>query len=460
VKAGLLLAAAVLCIPIQAAVAAPNIVVIMSDDQDDEGDINVMPNLQQLATQGVRFANTFSAFATCAPDRASFLTGQYPHNHGVYDNATGWIDFSPHEANSLGVWLQGVGYTTALMGKYINQYATSRYDPTYVPPGWSEWDAVAGKINDFDYDLNENGTIQHYGTADADYLTDVIDAKAVTFLQNQQGATQPFFLLLTPHAPHKGAPRDLAVPAPRDVGTFAKLPYTFPENYDEKDVSDKPAFIQAIKNMGLSNEQIIKVWHSRLESLLAVDKLVGDVVTTLQSTGEASNTIVIYTSDNGFSLGSHRWFGKGVIYEESARVPLIVSWPGMLQNQTSPALVSFLDITATIVDAAGATAGNPLDGASLTSLLADISAPWRTALLVEGRPEANMIRTPDFVYNELSDGSGDRELYDLSNDTSEMINRIDTLDVRLHNAETALANILSNVKLCAGASCWISTSAP
>jgi len=133
--------------------ASPNIVVIMTDDQDDMGSLTTMPNVQeQLVQKGVRFVNSFVTTPLCGPARSSFLTGQYTHNHGVWDNIDAYPKFAVHESNSLSVWLSNAGYSTGLIGKFMNDF----HSDNYVPPGWNQFDAIiAGDYIDFK--LNENG---------------------------------------------------------------------------------------------------------------------------------------------------------------------------------------------------------------------------------------------------------------------------------------------------------------
>jgi arylsulfatase A-like enzyme len=177
------------------ALAQPNIVVIMTDDQDDMGSIETMPNVKALIRdQGITFANSFAVFPLCGPARASFLTGQYPHNHGITENPGAYQIFAPREGNSLGPWIQAAGYSTAFIGKTINDFVLS--DPSHVMPGWNDFETTGGgDYGYFNYSLRENGAVVKYGDAPEDYITDVLAAKAVKFISAQTG---PFFLLFTP----------------------------------------------------------------------------------------------------------------------------------------------------------------------------------------------------------------------------------------------------------------------
>ena len=210
--------------------APPNIVVILTDDHDNTGSMAHMPKvLSLIAVHGITFTNSFVNFSLCALSRSSLLTGQAAHNDGVVANQAvkggGWASFKSDEANTLPVWLKSAGYTTALVGKYVNGYGkgkiprqswassigkwmdlggtdASNPDPrTYVPPGWDLGYAFV-KVRYFDYSINENGKVLDFGLAPADYSTDVLADRAARFIKNQSGATAPFFMLIATKAPH------------------------------------------------------------------------------------------------------------------------------------------------------------------------------------------------------------------------------------------------------------------
>src|SRR4051812_30868855 len=298
--------------------AEPNVVVIESDDQTVES-MRVMDRVNSLiGDKGVTVKNSFVNYSLCCPSRATFLTGQYEHNHGVTDNSgpTGGFERfqSLHGDNNLAVWLQDAGYYTAMIGKYLNDYTNQ----PPVPPGWSEWYA-APPLDQYvyDYRLNENGTIASYGHDPADFKQDVLTGKAVDFIDRQAPAAQPFFLWLTYTAPHSGGPDpnpnpphdcdSTAKPAPRHAHAFDSEPLPKPPSFNEPYVSDKPA---AIRNLPLlSADQIADIqrkYRCELESLLSVDEGVKKVVDALSANGALDNTLIVYTSDNGFFHGEHR----------------------------------------------------------------------------------------------------------------------------------------------------------
>ena len=213
------------------AAVRPNVVVILADDARFDSFVR-MPNVERLiAARGVTFTDAFVTTSECCPSRASILCGQYAHTTGVIQN------FGPssyphfYERSNLAVWLHDAGYETALVGKYLNDYTV--YGKHHVPPGWSDWIAMDSVPEEkyYDYTLNENGRLVHYGVASSDYSTDVLAGKAIEFVRS---ARAPFFLYFAPITPHLPA-----LPAPRDVGAPVKLSTPRP-NFDERDISDKP----------------------------------------------------------------------------------------------------------------------------------------------------------------------------------------------------------------------------
>ena len=239
-----------------AAQARPNIVVIETDDQTLES-MRVMDNVNSLiGDRGATFTRSFVNYSLCCPSRATFLTGQYMHNHGVFGNEPPNGGFPRFQArrgnNNLAVWLRRAGYYTAMIGKYLNNY---RNQPL-VPPGWTEWRAAVPNTHDaYGYTLNENGTLVRYGSDPADFKQDVLTRKAVDLVNRRAPGAQPFFLWLTYTAPHSGGPepnpnppfncQGVAKPAPRHAHAFDTEPLRRPPNFNEADVSDKPAKIRS-----------------------------------------------------------------------------------------------------------------------------------------------------------------------------------------------------------------------
>jgi len=448
----------------------PNVLVIESDDQTLES-MRVMDNVNSLiGDQGARFKNSFVNYSLCCPSRATFLTGQFVHNHGVLGNSgpTGgfqWFE-ALHGDNNLAVWLQDAGYHTAMIGKYLNGYPN---EPP-VPPGWSEWYAAAP--NDqavYDYTLNENGTLVNYGQAPADFKQDVLTTKAVDFVNRRAPKPKPFFLWLTYTAPHDGSPnrspqppfncQSAAKPAPRHAHAFdSEAPPILP-NFNEADVSDKPAEIENRPRLGAGKvANLERKYRCELESLLSVDEGVKKIVQQLRTRGELDDTLVVYTSDNGFFHGEHRLPGGKVhIYEESIRVPLQMRGPGIPRRVSIGDLSINADLAPTIVDLADANPSLVTDGLSLIPVAQQPGLEQGRELLIEGErqppldelPSFDAIRTERYIYAEHE--TGEQELYDLKKDPFELESRHDDPDYAL--VEAQLAARLHELRTCAGPSC-------
>ncbi len=454
----------------QAATApdAPNVLVVETDDQTVEA-MRVMQNVNSLiGAQGATFTNSFVNYSLCCPSRSTFLTGQYAHNHGVWSNTGprgGFNRFeSLHASNNLAVWLQRAGYYTAVVGKYLNEY---RNKPL-KPPGWSEWHVVAPDDQKvYDYTLNNNGTLTTYGHARADYKQDVLTRKAVYFLNRRASKPRPFFLWLTYTAPHIAGPNPnprppsdcnrAAKPPPRYAHTFASEPLPMPPNFNEADVSDKPTAVRSLPQLDQGQiDAIQRRYRCELGSLLAVDDGVKQVVDTLEAKGDLDNTLLIYTSDNGYFHGEHRIPDEKVrVYEESIRVPLEMRGPGIPPGVVVDPLVVNADLAPTVVDAADVAPRLEMDGRSLLPVIEHPGIERNRELLIE-EPTMKAIRTPRFMYAEYS--NGDRELYDLQNDPYEL----QSLDQApaYASAEATLRYRLHKLESCVGASCRVHKADP
>ena len=481
--AGLVLARA----PVDRAVAAqgdeqtkPNIVFLLSDDQTQE-EMRFMPNVRRLiGDAGATFPTTVTNWPLCCPSRATMQTGQYAHNHGVLGNSPPLGGFTRLDlSETLPVWLQRSGYYTAHIGKFLNGYEDSDVG---VPPGWSEWHGSKTTYTYYGYKLLEDGQINTYGSnqEDADnpaqpetYSTDVYTDKAVDVIDRQAPSDQPFYLSVAYLAPHSGGPNngadeaagrceDTAKPAIRHAGTYSSLPLPQPPSFNEADVSDKPAGIAGRDPLSQRDiRNATRNYRCRAEALLAIDEGTERIVSALRASGELDNTLIIYSSDNGFFHGEHRIpSGKNRVYEEAIRVPLLMRGPGIPRGVTDEDIAINADIPATIVDAAGATAGLPQDGQSLLPFAEHPDRKHGRELLIEqasptgedGEPVGNdysAVRTSRYKYVENT--TGEIELYDLLNDPYELNNVHG--DPAYAEAETALATRLATLRNCAGKSC-------
>jgi N-acetylglucosamine-6-sulfatase len=458
------LALALVLVPAQphaASAPRPNVVVVMSDDQTAES-MRVMANVDQLlARQGATFANNFVSYSLCCPSRSTFLSGQYAHNHGVMGNAPpqgGYEKWRPTEGNSLPVWLQRAGYRTVHIGKYLNGYG--RQDPTHVPSGWSEWygSVDPSTYQYYGYTLNENGRLVKYGATAQEYQADVYTAKAVDTVKRLAPRSQPFFLSVAYLAPHSGGPREsddppnqaTPVPAPRHRDHFANEPLPTPPSFNEADVSDKPAAVRRRPVLRAPRiAGITENYRQRLESILGVDEGVAAIVRALRESGELSNTLFVYTSDNGFFHGEHRIpAGKVQLYEPSVRVPLVLRGPGVPRGVRLTQQSINVDLAATIVDAANARAGRTLDGVSLLPVLRNRTRSLGRDVLLE-TPNYAAIHTPRYVYAEYR--TGERELYDLKNDPDELTSQHE--NPAYAQVRSDLARRLLRLRACKGATC-------
>ncbi len=400
----------------------PNILVVMTDDMSAT-DLKLMPNVQRLlAAKGTTFADAVDSFPLCCPARATFITGQYAHNHGVEGN------FAPHgwygmrkRGNTLGTWLQDAGYRTALIGKWLNGYGALDAHGE-VPKGFGTWRGLLD-VSAYDYSnfvMNADGKLRVWGDAEfarklvefaivevddqpdsvasifakleevfgprpydywgADtteaYSPDVTGRITEKLVERERASRRPFFIWWTPAAPHR---EDVATtlmnrpgpdprPAPRYEEASKGYVLPRPPSFNEADFSDKPSNMVA-KAPELSEEEIAQLqldYEGRAGSLLAVDDHVGKLVKTLRRTDQLSNTVIVFLSDNGWMQGEHRIPGdKFLPYEESLRVPLVIRGPGVPKGQTVHGQVSNIDFAPTLVDLANATAGRTMDGVSL-----------------------------------------------------------------------------------------------
>jgi N-acetylglucosamine-6-sulfatase len=442
--------------------ARPNILMLMTDDQTVES-LRVMTNVNSLlARQGVTFANSFASFPLCCPSRATYVTGQYGHNHTIMGNAPpagGYDKLAPTHANTLPAWLQRAGYTTVHVGKYLNGYGRAR--PLEVPAGWTEWygSTDPSTYRFYNYTLNENGRLVTYGTGAANYQADVYNRKAVDIVRRLAPAAKPFFLSVAFLAPHSGGPRDpddpanqaTPSPAPRHRNAFANQPLPAPPSLNEADVSDKPAAIRNRRVIPTARLNAIREnYQQRLESLLAVDEAVRDILSALEATGELNRTLILFTADNGFFHGEHRVpSGKVLVYEPSVRVPLLLRGPGVPRGAERSNLVANVDLAATILDAANAApVGRRLDGRSLLPFARDPRVRSGRDILLE-TPSYSAIRTPRHVFVQHS--TGEQELYDLTADPHQLTSL--HADPRFAALKADLGARLARLRTCAGDTC-------
>ncbi|MGH9026740.1 MAG: sulfatase family protein [Acidimicrobiia bacterium] len=338
----------------------PNIVLIVSDDQRWDS-VDEMPAIDER-TNWARFTNAFVNDPQCCPSRATILTGRYTQNTGVTTLRDGpKLD----ERRTVATMLHDAGYRTGFVGKYVNGYPFHRGH--YIPPGW---DTFAGNVlgsDYFSYTLNENGTLVEYGTDAKDYSTDVLARKAREFIAGAD-YSQPLFLYAAFNAPHFSVVNGgYAFPAERHRGACEDRTFELPANFNAYDTVDEPEWMSAAVPVGVENN--LKQRVATCETLQALDEGVISILDELAESGRLENTYVVFTSDNGYSFGEHRLGGKGHLYEDSIRVPLLVSGPEVKPG-TVDRLTSNVDLLPTILDWASTSAPEGfVDGASFASVL-------------------------------------------------------------------------------------------
>jgi N-acetylglucosamine-6-sulfatase len=430
----------------------PNVVVIDTDDMN-QSDIWVMQKtLALLGAKGTTFENSYVSYPLCCPSRATFLTGQYAHNHHVLTDQR-FIDLD--STNTLSVWLRRAKYRTAMVGKYLNGYGV--INRREIPPGWSQWYALTGGTEQkrYSFNLNENGKLRYYPRKASSYIDYVLDSKVNGLLKMWAPSPKPFFLYYNPNNPHgeRALPtwstRD-PEPAPQYLGHFGDPPAPRPPNFNVVK-PDQPREIRDLPP--LTDDQLADLdrrYRGRIESLLSVDDEVKRIVGLVRKYGDKRKTFYFFTSDNGLEMGSHRIEFKEYLYEEGERVPLIIRGPGIPEGVTRPQPVANVDLAPTIVSITGAIPGRIMDGIPLQPLTRDPTRELGRDLLFESPDTGSYgVRRGHWAYNEYP--SGDAELYDLTADPYELDNLAD--DHANAALVSSLHEELAQLRACSGASC-------
>ena len=438
----------------------PNIVVISADDQTlSSFNRRVMPETYaRLVDEGTTLSNAIAVTPVCCPSRASFLTGQYGHNHGILTNNPGYVDLR-RKGSTLPVWLTAAGYRTIHVGKYLNKYSEVP-NPESPPPGWDDWRTGLRPQGYYDYTLGINGEVVEFGSDDDDYLGRVLTEEAVGAIRAYAPSPRPFFLNVDYFAPHNGRGRGdprcrkAPVPDPADLDLFTDVPLPRPPSYNERDVSDKPSFIRRLDRITRSQQRKLEQrYRCSLASLRSVDRGVGEIYEALADQGELENSVIVYWSDNGYFDGEHRLANKKQLqYEEGIRIPIAlrvgseVERAGRLRRQVNRPTAN-IDLAPTILDYAG---GEPcrdgrcraMDGLSFRGLIRGARSeigPARPLLIeFENKPKSGFtceyqgVRVPGSVYIEhtsIPDPRSNRcrpaeetELYDLAADPYQLDN--------------------------------------
>jgi len=447
----------------------PNILVILSDDHAEQaisaygGSLMQTPNIDRIAKEGAIFRNSFVTNSICAPSRAVFLTGKYSHMNGLIDNSPGRrFDGSQQQLQKL---LGQEHYQTAWIGKWHLQS---------LPQGFNYWRILPDQGNYFQPDfihMNED-TVRHTG-----YVTNLISDFSLEWLRTRK-TDQPFFLVVGEKATHRNWMPDV-----QDLGAFDNIDFPLPDNFFDDYKNRIAAFEQDMtisKTMILSSdlkvgnqkysgvfsrlspeekasyenyynkvtEELDKVkddsvalvkWKFQrylkdyLSTAKSMDRNIGRILNYLDSTGLSKNTIVIYTSDQGFYMGEHGWFDKRFMYEESLRTPLVMRYPGVIQPGTQVnQMVVNIDLAPTLLALAGVKPNAEMQGSNFAALLKQTqsSKGWRTSLYYHyyEYPEPHRvaphlgIRTEQYKLIRFYGPHNDFELYDIKKDPHEMNN--------------------------------------
>ncbi|WP_229074918.1 sulfatase [Actinoplanes sp. DH11] len=451
--------------PVTSLTDRPNIVFVLVDDLS-ENLLPYMPEVRRLQADGTSFGNYTVTDSLCCPSRASILTGRYPHNTGIVKNHGsdgGFLLFRSRggEKSTIATDLRRAGYRTAFLGKYLNEYQPAM---RHVPPGWDVWAAGGDAYAHVDYALNENGTVRRYGSRPQDYLTDVLAAKARDFITSAAARPEPFFVEVSTYNPHLPYP-----PAPRDADSFPGLTAPRGPAYG-KVPKNAPAWLAP--HSPLTPAQIAHMdrgFRKRVQSVQSIDRMLGDLRATLERTGAAARTLVVFSSDNGYHLGEYRLNpGKQTAFDTDVKVPLIAAGAGVRAGQVVDALAENIDLRPTFAELAGARVPAEVDGRSLAPLLTGgVPVGWRSGALVEHSdpaadpadpdyqgvsenvpPSYRAMRTGRFTYVEYADGS--REYYDRVTDPHQLLNLADGLDPE---RRTDLHAALHDLATCSGTAC-------
>jgi len=384
------------------------------------------PNFDRMAANGAHLKNAFVTTSLCSPSRASILTGQYAHRHGVVDNST----LVPEGTNFFPELLQQAGYNTAFIGKW--HMGGSSDEPRR---GFNHWVSFRGQGRYYPtegYTWNVNGErVPMEG-----YVTDELTDYAIDWLDEQNEDT-PFFLYLSHKAVH-----DPFEPAERHQGRYANEPMPRPDSManTEENYEGKPMWVRNQRNswhgvdfpyQGGNDRSTEQLYRDYCETFLAVDENVGRLMDYMESEGILDGTLIIYMGDNGFQWGEHGLIDKRTAYEASIRVPMLAHCPDLIEaGSVIEGQVANIDIGPTVLEAAGIPTPDQMDGTSFLQLLSGDDPDFREEMLYEyfweysfpHTPTLHALRTNKYKYIRYYGIWDLNELYDLENDPMETTN--------------------------------------
>lgn len=466
----------------------PNILFIMTDDHAYQAisaygsNRNKTPHIDKIAEEGMRFDRAYVTNSICSPSRAVILTGKFSHLNGLRDN----IQKFDSTQQTFPKLLQQAGYQTAVFGKW---HLKSQ------PTGFDDWEVLPGQGDYYNPNFRTpSGVVKEKG-----YVTDIITDLSINWLAEKRDSTKPFMLMYQHKAPHREwlppqehlqTYKDKPIPEPASLfddyanrGSAAKEAemrlfdhmgysndtkikpeilekhglkefmnwylWAYNHNYDQMNEEEKKNW-DAIygpineafdenppKGDALTKWKYQRYMQDYLASVQSVDDNVGRMMEYLESAGLAENTIVVYTSDQGFYLGEHGWFDKRFMYEESFRTPLIVRWPGKVKaGSVNSDLVQNLDFAQTFLEACGAKIPTDMQGQSLLPLLKNQKTEWRDAIYyhyyeypgIHAVKRHYGVRTNQYKLIHFYHDIDEWELYDLEKDPNEMNNVIDAAE--------------------------------
>ena len=449
----------------------PNIIYIMSDDHGYQAisayggplaKLAPTPNIDRIAANGMRFNRCYVTNSLSGPSRATILTGQYSHINGFKDNFGG-VAFDTSLLTFPKV-LQKKGYLTAMIGKW---HLVSQ------PTGFDYWDVLPGQGTYYNPAfINSSGRYDTTG-----YTTEIITEKTLKWLEKAKNSGKPFMVMMHHKAPHRSWD-----PGPNELGMYDDVTFPTPatlfDDYSNRGPAeynqnmtiantmtiDRDLKLSASPRRGLDSAQL-QLWNAEyapklkefnelnltgsdlvlykyqryledyLACIAAVDKSVGKILDFLEENGLDKNTIVVYTSDQGFYLGEHGWFDKRWMFEESLRTPLLIQWPGVIKpGSVNNDMVSNIDFAETFIDIAGADIPDQMQGESFLPILkGKTPEDWRKSFYYHYYeapsehyvPRHYGITTERYklihFYYDIGEGIDDWELFDLERDPYEMI---------------------------------------
>ncbi|MEE2639404.1 MAG: sulfatase-like hydrolase/transferase [Planctomycetota bacterium] len=436
--------------------ARPNILLVNLDDADRElfrPEVleKRFPNLHSIARSGITFSNFHVTTPLCGPSRACLLRGQYAHalghrtNDAAMNPARGFSgDFSSfvekgYLQNEIGWWMKQAGYHTVFVGKYINHSGSGNT----VPRGWDDFYRSQGSryYRTFRFTNRHQAKGSHEKVAEGVYRTTQEADDIVRIVHQQKDNASPMFIYFAPFGPHSEGKAEGGMIDRQDEDLWQDIQQFKNEDYDESDVSDKPAEYRRLPRLTPELKRKIQTdFRNRMLATKSVDRAVGRILNCLELSGRLANTLVFITSDNGYSLGQHRISGKGNTMTRSSHVPLLVSGPGVRPCRANH-LLAHIDLAPTFLELAGGRQQDFFDGKSFARLIRDPGScqpeSWRESILIENwqmrkfmqfalRTTFCQLRLYDEVYTEWADGS--REFYDLSRDPLELRNRYTDLE--------------------------------